>query len=63
MPPRTRWAYESQRYIREVKVSGQEPRWQFMRLAEQPATRSRFRIIVLSKENLDAMARDFGWIP
>lgn len=57
------WAYESQRHIREVKLGGQKPRWQFEQLAGHHGGRTNYRIQVLDKHGAESMAKEQGWIP
>ena len=56
------WAYESQRHIREVKLGGQGPRWQFQLLAGEHGGRTNYRIQVLDKGGVEHSAREQGWI-
>lgn len=54
------WAYEVQRYIREVKLGGEDSRWQMDLLREVP--RAQRRIKILDYDAVEGLARDQGWI-
>lgn len=53
------WAYESMRYIREVKVQGKEPRWQYKLLQGglHPPN-----VKVFGAPEIDILAKREGWL-
>lgn len=53
------WAYESMRYIRDVTIKGEQPRWQFDRLTGGKAYHN---IKVLDRQHIEELARLEGWI-